>query len=54
MNLLIDRERTFTQCGVRLPVIDRLILNKTFVGYTGELNLVEDIYSKALLRQREY
>jgi nitrogenase molybdenum-iron protein beta chain len=40
--------------SVGLPVIDRLILHKTFVGYRGGLNLVEDIYSKALSRQREY
>lgn len=40
--------------SVGLPVIDRLILHSTYVGYKGGLNLVEDIYSKALSHEREY
>jgi nitrogenase molybdenum-iron protein beta chain len=50
---LAGRNRRIS-CECRIAVIDRLILNKTFVGYRGGLNLVEDIYSKALSRQREY
>lgn len=38
--------------SVGLPIIDRLILHRTYVGYNGGLNLVEDIYSKALSQQR--
>jgi len=39
--------------SVGLPVIDRLILHRTYVGYNGGLNLVEDIYSKALSQKRD-
>jgi nitrogenase molybdenum-iron protein beta chain len=35
-----------------LPIIDRLILKRTYVGYTGGLNLVEDIYSRLLEKHR--
>jgi nitrogenase molybdenum-iron protein beta chain len=34
--------------SVGLPISDRLILNHTYVGYRGGLNLTEDIYSKLL------
>lgn len=34
--------------SVALPISDRLILNHTYVGYRGGLNLTEDIYSKLL------
>lgn len=30
------------------PILDRLIVNKTYVGYTGGLNLIEEIYSSIL------
>jgi len=39
--------------SVGLPVIDRLILHHTYVGYQGGLNLVEDIYSRLLAKHRE-
>ena len=39
--------------SVGLPIIDRLILHRTYVGYTGGLNLVEDIYSRLLAKHRE-
>lgn len=38
--------------SVGLPVIDRLILHRTYVGYRGGLNLVEDIYSGLLAKHR--
>ncbi|MDP4176843.1 MAG: nitrogenase component 1 [Bacillota bacterium] len=38
--------------SVSLPIIDRLVLHKNYVGYTGGLNLVEDIYSAVLSLQR--
>ena len=28
-----------------VPVVDRIIVNKTYVGYNGGLNLIEDIYT---------
>lgn len=37
--------------SIGLPISDRLILNHTYVGYRGGLNLVEDIYSKLLSLQ---
>lgn len=40
------------QLSVALPVIDRLILHRSYVGYRGGLNLVEDIYSKLLALNR--
>ena len=30
------------------PILDRLIVNKTYIGYTGGLNLIEEIYSSIL------
>lgn len=33
------------QLSVSMPVSDRLILNRSYVGYEGALSLVEDIYS---------
>lgn len=38
--------------SVGLPVIDRLILDHTYVGYRGGLKLVEDIYSQLLAKHR--
>jgi nitrogenase molybdenum-iron protein beta chain len=38
--------------SVGLPVIDRLILDHTYVGYKGGLKLVEDIYSQLLAKHR--
>lgn len=37
--------------SVGLPITDRLILNHTYVGYRGGLNLIEDIYTKLLSLQ---
>jgi nitrogenase molybdenum-iron protein beta chain len=34
--------------NVSLPVSYRIVVNKTYVGYKGGLNLIEDIYSKVL------
>ncbi|MCX7745376.1 MAG: hydrogenase [Clostridia bacterium] len=34
--------------SVSMPVSDRMILNRTYVGYDGALRLVEDIYSLVL------
>ncbi len=39
--------------SVGLPVIDRLILHHTYVGYHGGLNLVEVIYSRLLAKHRD-
>jgi nitrogenase molybdenum-iron protein beta chain len=39
--------------SVGLPIIDRLILHHTYVGYKGGLNLVEDIYTRLLSKNRE-
>jgi nitrogenase molybdenum-iron protein beta chain len=34
--------------NVSIPVNHRLVLNKTYLGYKGGLNLMEDIYAKVL------
>nr|WP_245692948.1 hypothetical protein [Sporomusa acidovorans] len=39
--------------SVTLPIIDRLILHHTCIGYNGGLNLVEDIYSTLLAKHRD-
>ncbi|WP_094606724.1 Nitrogenase molybdenum-iron protein beta chain [Sporomusa silvacetica DSM 10669] len=39
--------------SVALPIIDRLIMHHTYVGYNGGLNLVEDIYSTLLAKHRD-
>ncbi|MCH3963704.1 MAG: hydrogenase [Clostridium sp.] len=36
--------------SVALPVSDRIVLDHNYVGYTGGLNLIEDIYNKILSR----
>lgn len=36
---------------ISLPVNYQLVLHKTYVGYRGGLNLIEDIYAKVLGRQ---
>lgn len=36
------------QLSVSMPVSDRLVLNRSYVGYDGALRLVEDIYSIVL------
>ncbi|HWR56467.1 MAG TPA: nitrogenase component 1 [Negativicutes bacterium] len=36
------------QLSVAMPVSDRLVLNRAYVGYGGALRLVEDIYSLVL------
>ena len=36
------------QLSVSLPVSDRMVLNRSYVGYDGALRLVEDIYSLVL------
>lgn len=37
-----------TNVSVGLPIVDRTILQRNYVGYTGGLNLIEDIYNKVL------
>ncbi|BBB89547.1 MAG TPA: nitrogenase component 1 [Methylomusa anaerophila] len=49
----IARDINGLHLSVGLPVIDRLILHHTYVGYRGGLNLVEDIYSRLLAKHRE-
>jgi len=36
------------QLSISMPISDRMILNRTYVGYEGALRLVEDIYSLVL------
>jgi len=36
------------QLSIAMPVSDRLVLNRSYVGYDGALRLVEDIYSLVL------
>lgn len=38
--------------SISLPVIDRLILNRTYVGYNGGLRLIEDIYTAVLQKNQ--
>lgn len=33
------------------PILDKLIVNKTYIGYTGGLNLIEEIYSSILINK---
>lgn len=37
-----------TNVSVGLPIVDRAILQRNYAGYTGGLNLIEDIYNKIL------
>lgn len=39
--------------SVGTPIIDRLVLHHHYLGYTGGLNLVEDIYSQVLAKHRD-
>ena len=34
--------------GVAMPVVDRLVLDRSYVGYEGALRLLEDIYGVVL------
>ncbi len=34
------------------PITDRVILNKTYIGYNGGLNLMQDVYSAVFDRQK--
>ncbi|WP_243375129.1 nitrogenase component 1 [Geotalea sp. SG265] len=45
---VIARELKGYPLSVAMPVSDRLILSRTFVGYEGALRLTEDIYSVIL------
>ena len=49
----VAKEIAGLHLSVSLPIIDRLILHHTYVGYNGGLNLVEDIYSRLLAKHRE-
>ncbi|HWR40347.1 MAG TPA: nitrogenase component 1 [Patescibacteria group bacterium] len=49
----LAKEISGLQLSVGLPIIDRLILHRNYAGYTGGLNLVEDIYSRLLSKSRE-
>ncbi|GBG57625.1 nitrogenase cofactor biosynthesis protein NifB [Sporomusaceae bacterium FL31] len=49
----IAKEIPGLHLSVGLPVIDRLILHRTYLGYHGGLNLVEDIYSRLLAKHRD-
>ncbi len=49
----IAKEIPGLHLSVGLPVIDRLILHRTYVGYKGGLNLIEDIYSRLLAKHRD-
>ncbi|HEY3424951.1 MAG TPA: nitrogenase component 1 [Negativicutes bacterium] len=49
----IAKEVRGLHLSVGLPIIDRLILHRTYVGYNGGLNLVEDIYSRLLAKHRD-
>ncbi|MDR3294903.1 MAG: hydrogenase [Clostridiales Family XIII bacterium] len=40
--------------SVGIPVIDRLILHHSYLGYAGGLNLMEDIYGRVLSASRGY
>jgi nitrogenase molybdenum-iron protein beta chain len=40
--------------SVGIPIIDRLVLHHSYVGYRGGLNLVEDIYGRVLTKARDY
>ncbi|SEP27695.1 nitrogenase component 1 [Propionispora vibrioides] len=49
----VARDAKGIHLSVGLPVIDRLVLHRTYAGYRGGLNLVEDIYSRLLGKHRE-
>lgn len=49
----VAKEVSALHLSVSLPIIDRLILHRTYVGYRGGLNLVEDIYSRLLAKHRD-
>jgi len=49
----IAKEISGLHLSVGLPIIDRLILHHTYIGYKGGLNLVEDIYSRLLAKHRD-
>lgn len=53
MGVDISKEISGLHLSVGLPIIDRLILHHTYVGYKGGLNLVEDIYSRLLAKHRD-
>lgn len=39
--------------SVGTPIIDRLVLHHNYLGYSGGLNLVEDIYNQVLAKHRD-
>jgi nitrogenase molybdenum-iron protein beta chain len=43
---MIAKELNGYQLSVSFPVVDRFILNSTYIGYDGALRLAEDIFSK--------
>ncbi len=45
---VVARELNGYQLSVSFPVSDRLVLNRSYVGYDGALTLTEDIYSVIL------
>jgi nitrogenase molybdenum-iron protein beta chain len=45
---VIAREINGFPLSVSLPISDRLILSRTYVGYEGALRLAEDLYSVLL------
>lgn len=44
----LGEELNAYQLSVAMPVSDRMVLNRTYVGYEGALRLVEDIYTLVL------
>ncbi len=45
---VIAREINGYPLSISMPVTDRLIMNRTYVGYDGGLRLLEDLYSTVL------
>lgn len=46
---VLAKEVNGYQLSISMPVSDRLILDRSYVGYEGALRLVEDIYSLVLI-----
>lgn len=51
IDLAHDIDGLFLSVGT--PIIDRLVLHHNYLGYTGGLNLVEDIYNQSLAKHRD-
>jgi len=45
---VLTKELNAFVLSVSMPVSDRLLFDRSYVGYTGALRLVEDIYSVIL------